>query len=243
VAFLDSDDEFLPHKLERQLALFQKRPELGLVYSDYSYIDVDGRLHRSMFDSKSPLARQVPCEEVAPGLKVCTGSLFPTLLRGYFVATIVGLVRREALRAIRFSDGLRYSAEWLFYLQIARRWPAGFVDEPLSLHHHVQGSVTRTNKAANVRNYYEMLRRIERAFPELTAEERRILDPQLAKAALQIAYQKHAEGDHAAGYDHFVTSLRHQVTAPALRGTVEAWCRTRFFRRAAPHQPLQKALR
>lgn len=244
VAFLDSDDEFLPHKLERQLALFRRRPELGLVYSDYSYIDIDGRFHRSTFDSKCPLARQVPCQEIEPALKVCTASLFDTLLRGYFVATIVGMVRREALAGIRFSDGLRYSAEWLFYLQLARQFPAGFVDEPLALHHHLSGSVTRTCKLANVRNYLEMLRRIERAFPDLTEGQRRILHPQLARAALQVAYHFHAAGDYAAARDHFFTSLEYHWSAAAFRGAIEDWCRTHLQRRGpADHQPPAVVLR
>jgi glycosyltransferase involved in cell wall biosynthesis len=225
VAFLDSDDEFFPHKLERQLLLYEKRSELGLVYSDYSFVDLDGRLHRSTFDAKSLLARQVPYDEIAPGLKVCVGSLFDTLLRGYFVATIVGLVRRKALANVRFSRGLRYSAEWLFYLQIARHTAAGFVDEPLALHHHVRGSVTRTNKAANVRNYYETLRRIERAFPDLSAKERRILDPQLASAALQVAFQCHAAGDYSDARRHFAESLGFRWSADAAKGAVEDWCR------------------
>jgi glycosyltransferase involved in cell wall biosynthesis len=227
IAFLDSDDEFLPRKLERQLTLFEKRPELGLVYSDYSYIDLDGNLHVSTFDTKAPLAREAPCEEIARGLRVCTGSLFDTLLRGYFVATIVGLVRREALETIRFADGQRYSAEWLFYLQLARNWPAGFVDEPLSLHHHLRGSVTRTDKQENVRNYFELLKRIERAFPDLNLRQRAILRPQLARAALQIAYQAHAAGDFAEASRLFAVSLGYGWSMAATRGLLEECWRTK----------------
>ena len=46
VAFLDSDDEFFPTKLERQLELFRRRPKLGFVYSDYTFVELDGAQER-----------------------------------------------------------------------------------------------------------------------------------------------------------------------------------------------------
>jgi len=43
VAFLDADDVWLPDKLARQMPLFRRRPEVGVVYSDYERIDGEGR--------------------------------------------------------------------------------------------------------------------------------------------------------------------------------------------------------
>ena len=40
VAFLDDDDEWLPEKLELQVALFRRGgPEVGVVYSSYIVVD------------------------------------------------------------------------------------------------------------------------------------------------------------------------------------------------------------
>ncbi len=43
VAILDADDIWKPEKLARQVALFDGRPEVGLVFSDVEIIDADGR--------------------------------------------------------------------------------------------------------------------------------------------------------------------------------------------------------
>src|SRR5262245_54352300 len=43
VAFLDADDVWLPHKLERQVALFGADPGLGVVYTRRLLIDENGR--------------------------------------------------------------------------------------------------------------------------------------------------------------------------------------------------------
>ena len=128
VAFLDSDDEFLPTKLRRQIELFDRRPELGFVYSDYAFVDVDAVRCESAFDAKCPLAREVPFESVGPGLCVCTRPLFDVLIRQYFIATIVGMVRREVLgQSIRFPADQTYAEEWLFYLKVTHFWRGGFV--------------------------------------------------------------------------------------------------------------------
>ncbi len=41
IAFLDDDDEWLPRKTELQMALFEKEPEVGLVYSSQNCIYTD----------------------------------------------------------------------------------------------------------------------------------------------------------------------------------------------------------
>jgi len=42
VALLDADDEWLPDKLARQIALLEARPEVGLVYGDMEVVDGHG---------------------------------------------------------------------------------------------------------------------------------------------------------------------------------------------------------
>lgn len=44
LAFLDSDDLFLPDKLEIQVKLLDERPEIGLVASGHEFIDEEGQL-------------------------------------------------------------------------------------------------------------------------------------------------------------------------------------------------------
>ena len=189
VAFLDSDDEFSPTRLERQLELFDLRGELGFVYSDYAFIDFEGVRHPSAFDTKCTLARRVPREEVGPGLNVCTGSLFDWLIQGYFIATIVGLVRREVLgRTIRFDKKLTYSEEWLFYLHVTRVCRAGFVNEPLCVHHYVRGSLAQTDKLRNTAGYHALLEAIEKGFDDMSRADRAVIRRHLARSGRQLGY-------------------------------------------------------
>ncbi len=223
VAFLDSDDEFLPTRLERQLELFELRPELGFVYSDYSFVDLDGVRHESDFDAKHPLAREVQVETVAPRLCVCKADLFDVLIRGYFICTIVGLVRRDVLgSSIRFPEDQAFGEEWLFYLEVARACPAGFVDEPLAVYHYSRGSLARTDKKRNACQYRQLLRAIYGSFDDLTPSQRGVVRSNLALLCRQLGHDARRAGRYAEGVARFAESWRYRPSLRTLRETMQA---------------------
>jgi len=223
VAFLDSDDEFLPTKLERQIELFKLRPELGLVYCDYSYRDLSGGFCRSVFDTKSPIAREVPGEVVAPGLHVCAPNLFDYLIREYFIATIVGVVRRSVLAEdIRFLPQDMYGCEWLFYLEVAARTRAGYVDEPLSMHHFVKGSLSRTSRVRNLIYHRRLLKVMRERFRAASAFARGQIRRQLAETCANLAARSHAEREYGPAVKYFSEALRSRLTRSSFNGLAQS---------------------
>jgi len=194
VAFLDSDDEFAPCKLERQVELFRQLPHLGLVYNDYSIVDGEGAALGTAFDTKFPIARIVPSREVAPGAFECVESLFNSLIQGYFVSTITGMVRRSVLgETIRFSEKHAYAEEWLFFLEVARATRAGFVDEPLSIHHYTAGSLARADKHRNLLGMRALLEEMRRRFSDASRPQRRAIRSNLSRVCRQLGQEAAAE--------------------------------------------------
>jgi glycosyltransferase involved in cell wall biosynthesis len=85
VAFLDADDEWLPDKLARQVAIFAGDPRLALVICDARVVTVSGG------EGSSVYARQAP----APGVQA-----WKALLASSFVATSSVMTRRDLLDRI-----------------------------------------------------------------------------------------------------------------------------------------------
>ena len=114
VAFLDSDDEWLPMKLERQLEVFGRAGDrLGLVYAGTERVYADG--------SKDVHIPSRPDD------------LVPALLTENVVGeTSVGMVRRRVFDAVGlFDESLPASQEMDLWLRICKQFTADFVPEPL----------------------------------------------------------------------------------------------------------------
>jgi glycosyltransferase involved in cell wall biosynthesis len=146
VAFLDADDEWLPAKLERQVARIQGDPGLGLVHCGVQEIDGDDR----------------PLGVRTDGIE---GHVAERLLRFDGAAILGGgsgaLVPRAVFDDVGgFDPLLSTSADWDLYYRIARAHPVGFVDEVL-VRYRVHGAGMHTNVDLMAR---DMLRAFSKAY-------------------------------------------------------------------------------
>lgn len=121
VAFIDSDDAWLPDKLERQVPLM--RPGVGLVYGDIEIVTAPR--------DDAPRSVTSGFQRVRPH----RGDVLKRLVRGNFVPTCTVLVRRSALEEIGgFSEEMRISADYLTWFRIAQRYRFDFADAPVALY-------------------------------------------------------------------------------------------------------------
>jgi glycosyltransferase involved in cell wall biosynthesis len=195
VAFLDSDDEYLPDMIERRLSLFQIAPALGLIFTDYSYVDLSGLIRQSALRDFFSIVYEVPRDELRPSSFVLPMGIKDWLGQSYFVSTITGMVRRDVLdNNIRFSCAQDYAEEWHFFSRVAERCRVGFIDEPLAVHHFTRGSITRTekrNQLGRIKSLEAMLIGIER----LTHIQRQKLRLQLSDALSDLGFSNARRGD------------------------------------------------
>ena len=118
VAFLDSDNEWLPEKLHRQLELFQTvGSAVGVVYANNKVVDETSNTET----------------EWAFGLK---GNLYKEFLQRPFMDFITPLVRRECFDKIGLMDERVPSyQEWDTFLRISRYFEFDFVPEVLAVYY------------------------------------------------------------------------------------------------------------
>ena len=125
VCFLDSDDVWLPGKLESQLAFATAHPDVALIATEISPFHALGT---DLARSKASLYR------------IRNGMVVEHLLFSNWIQTSTVMVRREALEAAGgFDEDVgQFGEDWLLWMRIASAHPVHFLPEPL-VYYRVHG--------------------------------------------------------------------------------------------------------
>jgi GT2 family glycosyltransferase len=257
VALLDSDDVWLPWKLQVQIACMQACPEVGMTWTDMDAIAPDGSVSyrgylRRMYhayrwfpEPESLFGASRPLREIVPGLQetvgdACfrTGDLSSAIVLGSLVHTSTVVMTRERLEQVgRFSlDFPQAGEDYEFHLRTCRRGPVGLVDVATILYQ--TGMADRITRGENnLPLAHAFLRTIEPIIREERATLRlhpRMVDGVLAEAHGWIGEASLAEGSTSSAIRHLLRSLRHQPWQPRL---------ARLLALAALPAPLRTGLR
>jgi glycosyltransferase involved in cell wall biosynthesis len=118
VAFLDADDVWYPEKLERQMEMFLKNPQYGLIHSDALIRTVDNsQPDRLWFDFKR---------------RNKSGMVFSDLLAECFIILSSAIIRRQCLEETGcFDENVVPWEGYDLWLRVTYSYPIGFVNAPL----------------------------------------------------------------------------------------------------------------
>lgn len=150
IAFLDSDNEWLSEKLQKQIILFSHRDDsLGAAYCGYRNVSVDG----SMLNEYVPRYR---------------GSVYKQALSEWLTDTSTLVVRKDILEKIYgFDESVHAFQEWDLCIRLARECTFDFVPECLTLYHqHNLPSISKDH----LRDAYGYLGVVDKYLPEILRE-------------------------------------------------------------------------
>jgi len=192
IAFLDADDYWEPVKLERQLAILQQHPEVGLT-SSQAYTQQPGGVRVASFWTL-PFA----LDEV---LRASGSMIFEIAFR---VWTTTVVVRRQALGNHRFEQDLETAEDRDLWIRLIASHPVYFCSERLATGVDEAGSLSRSNGDRDCSN---MLRVLHRHAALVSPRELRIWEACVYKrwAAVRLSL-----GDAGAALEPAWSRLRRQ---------------------------------
>lgn len=184
IALLDSDDRWIPERLEWGVSVLDRNPEVGLVFSDY-YLN-DGK------NSRIKVARPPKRD------------MFENLLLYNFIPCPTVLFRKKCLDEVGlFDESLARlgSEDWDLWLKIAKKYKFFYIDRPLAIY--------RLHPNSMIRNAEKMLTSqlmvINKALPDckgLTKSEIKLKKKAIANIYFNVGkiYLEKTETKKARGY-------------------------------------------
>jgi glycosyltransferase involved in cell wall biosynthesis len=198
VAFLDADDEWLPDKLQKQVAVLERDPRLGMVYGDCTTSGT-GPTSGSFFARNGTPAG---------------GRIFERLLNHCDVYTPTVIVRRECLQDVGlFHEALDVGEDYNLWLRIAARWNVAVIPEALAIRHISPRSlsVTTTPDRA-LKTMITAFEHVRETNPALPEHDREALRKAIAARYYDYGSYLLREGERTASRQQLLHALRYGST-------------------------------
>lgn len=198
LAFLDSDDTWVPAKLERQLSAMSARPGRRWSYSQVRRIDAGGR--------------DASTEGVKPW-RALEGDIVEPLLRlDALIATPAVMAERElVLAAGVFDEQQRFCEDYDLWLRLALRSEVTAISEPLA-HVRIHPDNYSQDRTGAYLGWVQLYRKYALTLED--ASRRRICRQRHAESALALAMLFRKRGDRRLALDAFLDSAAQGWTQP-----------------------------
>lgn len=217
VAFLDSDDLWLPEKLAEQISWLEADPNLGLVYCDWAVVSGEAVLQNSYLED-------------LPG---ASGYVFDELIQSGagFILTSGVVVRRSCLDDVGdFDKSLAIVQDCDLWLRISYRWKVRLVDKRLFTKRNWDGSLS-SNLRKTALERVALFQKTLKELPGMTPRSRKLVHRQLSLNYWDVGYDEFDGLSFRKARKNFMSSLRHDWTnAKALAYLVATFLPTSFVR-------------
>ncbi len=225
VAFMDSDDVWLPTKLAIQVALLRAERECEWCYTAFVIVDAHG----------APLPSESHRRWIAH-----SGDIFDQVVRGQAsIRTPAVVVRTELLRkAGAFDETLDCAEDYDLWARLALRSPACVVDEPLvCVRRYARDDEREAGRAHVARD-----RSLQKLASELTGRRRALVLAERSRNALARAETLVARGGRWRGVGVVASSLSFGWRYPSWWfGAAKVLVRACLSRPGAQAEPISVA--
>ncbi|WP_405420009.1 glycosyltransferase family 2 protein [Marinobacter flavimaris] len=155
ICFLDSDNAWVPHKLERSLLAFERFPEAQVVYGDNILID-----ENSVEIGRNNMRRH-------------SGKITDRLLNDNFVSMNTTMTRRQCFDEMGgFNEADRIAEDYELWLRFSTKFEFRYIPELLGFYREMENQISSDKQQRFEGNERLLLKFLEQ-YPDAVAAKRR----------------------------------------------------------------------
>ncbi|MBN2391117.1 MAG: glycosyltransferase [Anaerolineae bacterium] len=192
LAWLGSDDLWLPDKLSKQVKFMFDQPDFGMVYSPAFILDSTGRQYPML---------TIGGEQF--------DDVWRRLLVSNFICASSALIRRTCLDDVGLLDETLVYSDWELWIRIAAKYRIGIVPQPLVLYRIHGQNISVSSRPAT--RFERRLAVIESVFAKLPMDEQPLKDVALSDAYFEAGLDFFAVGQPKEGHQHLAQAVQLQA--------------------------------
>jgi glycosyltransferase involved in cell wall biosynthesis len=237
IAFLDSDDLWDTRKLEVQVAVLKKLPEVHLLFTDFEIHKQDGiRIHAGtrrwfpfgveysdLYDyALSCRDLGIDIDRTDPHSKVYCGQVFDRMLHLPYGLLSSAIMRRDLVEdGLRYTEGVSMYEDWEFFARVAKSHVVGFLDSEMTFNRSHRGPerLSLGHGVSKSLCYLGVLERVWKADSDFVSRSGPALRKLEAEALLILAREGVLAGDDKTAHD----ALERWRSLDMSQGRAEAW--------------------
>jgi glycosyltransferase involved in cell wall biosynthesis len=183
IAFQDSDDEWMPDKLEAQIRAFKTSPpEVGMVYTGSLMIVNNKKMYIPFFEPKGQ-----------------DRSIFNNLIRMHFVTASVLMLKRECFEtAGLFDERLPVFEDWEIFIRMSKHFNFVGINKPLVMRYRQSDSLS--SNLGLVTEGFSLL--LEKYYHDIKQDK-----TLLSSCYFKLGHLFSAQGEFNQGRRYFIKSM------------------------------------
>ncbi|MCK4514189.1 MAG: glycosyltransferase [Spirochaetaceae bacterium] len=196
LAFLDSDDEWLPEKLERQLGYWNENPDVSLVYSSEIWIRGGRRVN------PPKQYRGVSGRILIPSIRACV------------ISPSTAMMKRETFEELGgFDESYPVCEDYDLWLRLCSRHEVGWIPKPLVIRHG--GRPDQLSESTPAMDYWRVkaMAQLHESI-SLSADEHAALEEEIVRRG-RVLLKGYRSRANRGSFDEVISLI--QTVVPAFR--------------------------
>lgn len=213
IAFLDSDDIWDSRKLEFQIGVLKRLPEVHLLFTDFGIRKQDGSLIHAGTSRWFPEGTEyshlydasLSCRELGIDMgstdldrRIYYGWVFDRMLHLPYGLLSTAILRREIVETgLRFTEGVSLYEDWEFFARVAKSNKVGFLGMEMAFNRSHRGAERLTLRPSiqKTQSYLGVLDRVWKADTDFVSRNALALRKLEENALLVLARDSALAGD------------------------------------------------
>ena len=201
IAFLDSDDLWLPQKLARQVKYMDSHPNIAMTYTNaYAFTNDPDKFNPTSILS----ARQ--------GM---SGYIFEELYGNPVILNLTVMIRSDVVSQVGMFDEnpqLKANEDYEYWVRIAFRYQISYIDESLALYRQHPAGISKAAVATNRAKIF-LIEKLDNLYPEFVSKHP-------ARRRYWLAQVHYSLGRSLLRINAVVQARRHFVQSWKLRTSI-----------------------